>query len=287
MKRLISMVTMVTAVASINANAALKCKPLQNEMDAQSEVVSNFAHELQKLESKVLRLEDKISDKQDQISSIQSDIQNQKQKKQNKEDQKITLISSIEGIEIEIGQIESDNASLVSRMHQLDVEIQNLPARSNARRMALREKKRAEKKVERNMYDISALQDQVAPVVETINSLESSIVRISRKIQKLKQDKSDVRNAVPTLNSLKNKKAQAEITLMQQDSIQQENLAILDEASEKVLACKTYKVKYSLALDIAKEIYQVGCDNFSPRNLNGMYKNQAQDEVISEICGSN
>jgi chromosome segregation ATPase len=291
MKRLISAATMTLTttllLASVNANASISCQPMVAEMNAQSDVVANFSSELAKLESKLQRVENKLADKKSLISSITSDIQNEKQIITQKEDDKASMIQSITSISNEKSDLAFENQSLSQLMNQLTVQIQNLPPRSNAIREALRERKRTEKKIEANQSKIAFLDQQIAPVTSSINSLERLIMASQGKVQVLKSKRNQLKNTQPTLATLQTQKENAEIQLLQSDSVQQSNLNQLEAVSEKVLMCKTYKVKYALALSISKEIYEVGCENYVPKSLNGFYKNQAQTETLQEICGSN
>ncbi len=289
MKRLISATTMTLAatllIGSANAAQTISCGPMIAEMDAQSDIVANFSKELSKLESKLGRIENKLDDKRNQISQVASDIQNEKQLVSQKENDKVSLVSSIGSIEAEKSALVSENQSLSQLMNQLSMQIDNLPARSNARRVALRERKRSEKLIEANQAKIVFLNGQIQPVMSSISSLERSIMASLSKINVLKDKRNQIKNAQPTLEMLVSKKEQAQIQLLQSDSVQQANLSALEFATEKVEMCKTYTVKYPLALEIAKEIYAVGCDRYVPRNLNGAYKHKAQAETLESICG--
>jgi chromosome segregation ATPase len=284
MKRLISAATMTLTttlmLASASANAEISCNPMIAEMNAKSDIVANFASDLAQIESKLQRVENKIADKQSSLSSLSSQIQDTKQLISQKEYDKASMIQSINSIAVEKDKLVQENQNLSHLMNQLSVQIQNLPVRSNALREALREKKRAEKMIEANQMKISSLDQQIQPVAATISGLERSIMSSLNKVEVLKSKKNQLANTQPTISSLQSQKEKAQIQLMQSDSIQQSNLVELEVASEKVAMCKTYTVKYPLALKISKEIYEVGCNNFSPKSYSGAYKNQAQAETL-------
>ena len=58
----------------------------------------------------------------------------------------------------------------------------------------------------------------------------------------------------------------------------------LNEAQEKLLMCKTYNVKYPVALEVAKELYKVGCNRYQSGSMQGKHKQDAEAEVISAVC---
>jgi len=291
MKRLISAATITLTttllLASVSAKANISCQPMVDEMNAQSDVVANFSSELVKLESKLQRVENKLADKRSLISSITLDIQNEKQLISQKENDKASMIQSIASIANEKSGLAHENQGLSQLMNQLSVQIQSLPPRSNAIREVLRERKRTEKMIEANQSKIAFLDQQIAPATSSINSIERSIMSSQSKVQVLMSKRNQLKNIQPTLAMLQSQKENVEIQLLQSDSLQQSNLMQLEVVSEKVLMCKTYKVKYALALSISKEIYEVGCANYVPRPLNGFYKKQAQAEALQEICGTN
>ena len=71
---------------------------------------------------------------------------------------------------------------------------------------------------------------------------------------------------------------------MNQDSIQQNNIKLLNEAQEKVLMCKTYNVKYPISLEVSQRLYAVGCDNYIIGGYKGTHKLDAEAETIATVC---
>jgi len=169
-------------------------------------------------------------------------------------------------------------------MASLQRSINNLPASSNARRNALREYKRAEKKLEMLVAEISQLESSVMPTRNQIQSLNQVISSKQVQASNLEATKMDIENMKPSLQMLYKKVADATEELQSQDGVQQMNLKALDEANEKVLMCKTYNVKYPLVLELSKEIYTVGCNKYVFKNYNAEYKAQAEHEAFASIC---
>jgi chromosome segregation ATPase len=290
MKNLISLATITTTVictlTTSTAIAAIKCQPLVKDMKAQELLVSDFSYQVNKIEKKLARIESKILEKNNSISVIQSEIDSEKYVIQQKDSDKLSLIDSIQSLEDEKSIVQSTNNSLQNRISSLLVDIEHLPTRSNARRQALREKKRTELKIKANLSKIDLLDDQMYPVIESINHIIGSIENSQAKVLALKDEKRNIKQAAPTMKSLKERKIIEENKLYGQESIQESNLVILADLTEKVDMCKTFKVKYPLSLKIAKEVYEVGCDQYVTKGFQGKYKQDAESETLAKICSS-
>ena len=68
------------------------------------------------------------------------------------------------------------------------------------------------------------------------------------------------------------------------DQSQDFNVAQMDKASEKVLMCKTYNVKYPVSLSVSKDLYVTGCENYQLRGYKGINKIAAEQETIISVC---
>jgi len=289
MKRLInasSITTILLAMVSLNTSAAVKCQPLVQQMNLQEQLVSDFSYTVLKEQKKLQRIENKIYEKRSQLNQIQSEVDAEKNIIQMKNQDKQSIINSIQSLENQKQSLQIEVGAMMSQMQQLTSEMQNLPARSTALRNLLREKKRTEKKMELKQALVYSLDEQMAPAIQSINTIESSIMNSQSKIQALKQEKKALRAQQPTIQNLKQRKADAEQILSSQNLIQDDNMSYLAVLTEKVDVCKTYKVKYPLSLQIAKEIYEVGCDQYRVQNFQNIYKQQAEQETMNMLCGS-
>lgn len=276
--------TVIVSMITAQALAKVNCKPFKEEAKVKQQIVADFSYTLEKIEKKVLRLESKISDKLSSMDSVQSQINQATSALAQIQNEQMELVDMISIVEADI-QIQQTKANrLMQKIEQTQYQIENLPSGSHARRQALRENNRSKKILQKVDEKIERLVQSIEPQQRRISQLEQEKQQQLSMVMAFEAEKNQIANQKPTLNSLTNKKEKAESELINQDMIQQENMSLLNEAQEKVLMCKTYNVKYPIALDVAKEVYAVGCDSYKLRNMQGKHKKDAEQEVLSAVC---
>lgn len=276
--------TLVFSLVTTSAVAAVDCKPFKQEAQVKEQIVMDFSYELEKVEKKVQSLESKIADRLLAMDSAQMKINSSVAVMQQIQNEQMGIMDSMQAVEMEIQAKQQEANSLIHTINETQYQINNLPSGSHARRQALRENNRSKKILEKVQDQIVQLGQSIAPQKNRLAQLEQQKHGQQMIIQQAEQEKADIANQKPTLAKLESKKAAAESELINQEAIQKENLKLLDEAQEKVLMCKTYNVKYPLVLDIAKELYQVGCDQYRLRDLNGKHKKDAEAEILATVC---
>ena len=281
MKKIFALVSFVISTQSF---AAINCKQFKDEVQSAKAVVDNFGFEVEKLQDKLLRIEDRITDKMALLDPITYEINEKSSLINNLSSDKGQLLNQLQELEGVLIQAQDQESFLLSEISELEIQIDNMSARSSARRTLMRQKNRKKKQLERVQADILVSQQQIGPVNASISAISNEIAQVSIQLSQLEQDQSLIENQKPRLSALVKKKNNNLQEIADQDIIAQENIDILNIALEKQLMCKTYTVKYDLSLDIAKEIYEVGCENYQLRNLNGKFKKQAQEEAFNSIC---
>ncbi len=274
---------MISMLAT-TAIAAVDCKPYKQEAKVKEQIVADFGYELEKVEKKVIALEKKISKKLSKMDNLQVGIEQAISILTQIQDEELQLLDSMAIVEADI-QIQQTNANrLIQTIQQTQEKLRNLPAGSHARRQILRENNRAKKKLEKVDEKIVWQTQSIAPQSARLAQIGEEKLMQSDQISSLKAQKAQIAGQKPNLQSLTRKKDRAEAELMDQDLMQQENLKLMSKAKEKVLMCKTYNVKYPIALDVAKEVYVVGCESYQLRDMQGNHKKDAEAEVLASVC---
>ena len=274
---------MISMLAT-TAIAAVDCKPYKQEAKVKEQIVADFGYELEKVEKKVIALEKKISKKLSKMDNLQVGIEQAISILTQIQDEELQLLDSMAIVEADI-QIQQTNANrLIQTIQQTQEKLRNLPAGSHARRQILRENNRAKKKLEKVDEKIVWQTQSIAPQSARLAQIGEEKLMQSDQISSLKAQKVQIAGQKPNLQSLTRKKDRAEAELMDQDLMQQENLKLMSKAKEKVLMCKTYNVKYPIALDVAKEVYVVGCESYQLRDMQGNHKKDAEAEVLASVC---
>lgn len=282
MKKLVSIVSLVVASQSF---AAINCKPFKEEVNHAQAVVDSFAGEVLKLQDQLSRVEGHISNKYAQIDPIIADISSSNSLIESLKIQRANIKADIDQLKVQLDQDLITESSLIADIQDLEVQIDMTSPRNPARRQLMREKNRKKKMLERVQISISSQTANIEPLKQSLKSVRQDIQFNKSKVVELEQEKIIVENQAPKLSALLNKKSNLIQDIQQSDVIAQANIANLDLALEKQLMCKTYTVKYDLSLDIAKEIYNVGCDNYQLQGFNGKFKKQAEIETLESICG--
>lgn len=275
---------LLISAVSVSVYAKVDCKPFKQEAQLHEQIVADFSYELEKVEKKVQRLELKISDKLSAMDSAQIKIDSATSAIEQISIQQSGIMQSVQGVENDIQSKQIEANGLIQTINETQYQIDNLPPRSHARRQALRLNNRSKKILEKVQGEISQLSQSIAPQRAHLAQLDQQIMDQQQVKQMAIQEKTQIANTKPTLSRLQQRKQTAEAELINQDAIQQENIALLEQAQEKVLMCKTYNVKYPTALNTAKRVYKAGCENYQPRNFQNQYKADAEAEVLSKVC---
>ncbi len=266
------------------AFAKVDCQPFKQGVQAQQDVVEQMSSVFAKLEAKVETLENKIYDREGMIQSAEFKIQEAAQAISQIIDQQEQVHAQLAHKEAKLSAKQSEQRQFENIIQETQYDINNLPSRSNARRQAMRENMRAKKSLEKVEQKIAQIQQSMQPALNQLGQLQDEKQAAQGMKAQFEMDKQDVLAMKPSLQRLKSKKNKAQQELMAQDSVQQDNLAILAEEEEKVLMCKTYNIKYPKAKKVAKQIYKVGCDNYVFADFNTVHAQDAQQEVFAKIC---
>lgn len=275
---------MMVSVMATTTMAAVDCKPFKEEAKVKNQIVADFSYELEKLEKKVMSIENKMMVKISKMDSVQDSIDQAKSSVEQIEADEAQLSDSISVVEMDIQKQKSKADDLIHTIEETQYQISNLPSRSHARRQIMRENNRAKKILEKVDQKINMLSNSIEPQkLELEQLVEEKMAQVSI-VNALKVEKMQIAKQKPTIGALTKRKANAEAELVNQDVIQQENISLANEAQEKVLMCKTYNVKYPVALEVAKELYTVGCENYQTLGMKGKHKQDAESEVVSAVC---
>lgn len=281
MKKIVSILSFVVSTQSF---AAINCKEYKDDINIAQANVDNFQLELTKLQDQLLRIEDKISDKMRILDPIKFDLQNTQSLITTLMTDKSSLRQELNILEQDLQLNQTQQLDMMNHISSLEIQIDQMSSRNPERRNLMREKNRLKKMLERIDISISQAHSAINPLKSTLKQVRQEIKQNESKLIALEEEKFMVENQVPKLSALINKKVSLNQELSNQDIIAQENLNLLDLAIEKHLMCKTYTVKYQVSLDISKEIYELGCDNYQSKNFRGQFKDQAELETFNAIC---
>lgn len=284
MSKFVKATSLLLATMSLSAMAKVNCEPFKAEADMKADIVNNFNETIIKLETKAQQMQIKVEDRLAMISTVDGKIQNtQAAIEQIKQDSQNIRIS-MRDIKASLDSALATEQDLISQISSLDYQIRTAPAGSNARRAAMREKKRTEKKLEKLSQTISQIQYEIAPMQDSLQSLKMQKQDALAVLAQLDSEKIEIENMRPTLDSLIRKKNKAQDEVAMADQSQEANIAQMEEANEKVLMCKTYNVKYPVSLEVSKELYTVGCENYQLKGYKGPFKKMAEQETLNAVC---
>ena len=284
MSILIKTTAILASLVSVSAMARVNCKPFKMESDIKTQIVTNFNETILKLQTKADRMQIKVEDRMSMVSGVQNKIQSVEATiDQIKADSQNVRIS-MRDIKASLESVLASEQDLVNLIADLDDQIRRAYPRSTARRNAMREKKRTERKLMNLQGSITDLQIQISPMKSQLAALKVEKQNALSILGTLDLEKLDIEAMKPSLNSLVRKQNKAQADLVDADQNQDINVIQMDEANEKVLMCKTYNVKYPVSLSVSKELYTAGCDNYELKGYQGINKITAEQETISAVC---